>query len=152
MSMESCQKGPTRHAYAWQIGPFWQDILDVSLAILTEMERSSCWQFGPHWGCWRLSNWQPFSTSSDHEAVAMRTMPLQPLPLSHAASAKVYVSLLPRKAVLEIDGESIVAFYLILPSSDASVVLQALDIWAEPCYNTIQCSMSALISAQLGQG
>ena len=20
----SCQKGPTRHAYAWQIGPFWQ--------------------------------------------------------------------------------------------------------------------------------
>ena len=24
----SCQKGPTRHAYAWQIGPFWQDTLD----------------------------------------------------------------------------------------------------------------------------
>ena len=23
-SMVSCQKGPTRHAYAWQIGPFWQ--------------------------------------------------------------------------------------------------------------------------------
>ena len=21
--MVSCQKGPTRHAYAWQIGPFW---------------------------------------------------------------------------------------------------------------------------------
>ena len=21
----SCQKGPTCHAYAWQIGPFWQD-------------------------------------------------------------------------------------------------------------------------------
>ena len=29
-SMVSCQKGPTRHAYAWQIGPFWQDTLDVS--------------------------------------------------------------------------------------------------------------------------
>ena len=29
MSRVSCQKGPTRHAYAWQIGPFWQDILDV---------------------------------------------------------------------------------------------------------------------------
>ena len=29
MSMVSCQKGPTRHAYAWQIGPFWQDTLDV---------------------------------------------------------------------------------------------------------------------------
>ena len=32
MSMVSCQKGPTRHAYAWQIGPFWQDTLDVRLA------------------------------------------------------------------------------------------------------------------------
>ena len=28
--MVSCQEGPTRHAYAWQIGPFWQDTLDVS--------------------------------------------------------------------------------------------------------------------------
>ena len=26
-SMVSLQKGPTRHAYAWQIGPFWQDTL-----------------------------------------------------------------------------------------------------------------------------
>ena len=24
----SCQKSPTRHAYAWQIGPFWQNTLD----------------------------------------------------------------------------------------------------------------------------
>ena len=24
-SMVSCQEGPTCHAYAWQIGPFWQD-------------------------------------------------------------------------------------------------------------------------------
>ena len=24
----SCQKGPIHHAYAWQIGPFWQDTLD----------------------------------------------------------------------------------------------------------------------------
>ena len=29
MSMVSCQKGPTRHAYAWQIGPFWQDTLEI---------------------------------------------------------------------------------------------------------------------------
>ena len=29
ISMVSCQKGPTRHAYAWQIGPFWQDTLDI---------------------------------------------------------------------------------------------------------------------------
>ena len=28
-SMVSCQKGPTRHAYAWQIGPFWQDTLHL---------------------------------------------------------------------------------------------------------------------------
>ena len=28
ISRVSCQKGPTRHAYAWQIGPFWQDIPD----------------------------------------------------------------------------------------------------------------------------
>ena len=27
ITMVSCQKGPTRHAYAWQIGPFWQDTL-----------------------------------------------------------------------------------------------------------------------------
>ena len=30
ISMVSCQKGPTRHAYAWQIGPFWQDTIDMS--------------------------------------------------------------------------------------------------------------------------
>ena len=27
--MVSYQKGPTRHAYAWQIGPFWQDSLEI---------------------------------------------------------------------------------------------------------------------------
>ena len=27
--MVSCQKGRTRHAYAWQIGPFWQDTHEV---------------------------------------------------------------------------------------------------------------------------
>ena len=29
ISRVSCQKGPTRHAYAWQIGPFWQDTLNL---------------------------------------------------------------------------------------------------------------------------
>ena len=29
ISRVSCQKGPTRHAYAWQIGSFWQDTLDL---------------------------------------------------------------------------------------------------------------------------
>ena len=28
-SMVSCQKGPSRHAYAWQIGTFWQDTLKI---------------------------------------------------------------------------------------------------------------------------
>ena len=27
--MVSCQKGPTCHAYAWQIGPFWQDTIEL---------------------------------------------------------------------------------------------------------------------------
>ena len=30
-SRVSCQKGPTRHTYAWQIGPFWQDTLEIHL-------------------------------------------------------------------------------------------------------------------------
>ena len=28
-SRVSCQKGSTHHAYAWQIGPFWQDTLEI---------------------------------------------------------------------------------------------------------------------------
>ena len=34
-SMVSCQKGPTRHAYAWQIGPFWQDTLEIQKQWIT---------------------------------------------------------------------------------------------------------------------
>ena len=33
LSMASCQKGPTRHANAWQIGPFWQDTLVISNSL-----------------------------------------------------------------------------------------------------------------------
>ena len=29
-SRVSCQKGPTRYASAWQIGPLWQDTLELS--------------------------------------------------------------------------------------------------------------------------
>ena len=32
-SMVSYQKGPARHAYAWQIGPFWQDTLDITVML-----------------------------------------------------------------------------------------------------------------------
>ena len=38
ITMVSCQKGPTRHAYAWQIGPFWQDTLKLS-PLLTHWNR-----------------------------------------------------------------------------------------------------------------
>ena len=31
--MVSCQKGPTRHAYAWQIGPFWQNTLEMKSSL-----------------------------------------------------------------------------------------------------------------------
>ena len=34
ITMVSCQKGPTRHAYAWQIGPFRQDTLDNTVMVL----------------------------------------------------------------------------------------------------------------------
>ena len=37
ISMLSCQKGPTRHAYAWQIGPFWQDTLDIDIDTDTDI-------------------------------------------------------------------------------------------------------------------
>ena len=33
-SMVSCQKGPTRHAYEWQIGAFWQDTLVYSVVCV----------------------------------------------------------------------------------------------------------------------
>ena len=37
ISRVSCQKGHTRHAYAWQIGPFWQDTLDMSGCLLFDV-------------------------------------------------------------------------------------------------------------------
>ena len=33
ISMVSCRNGPTRHAYAWLIGPFWQDTLDMYVCM-----------------------------------------------------------------------------------------------------------------------
>ena len=40
-SRVSCQKGPTRHAYAWLIGPFWQDTLDIWTTVPTISPRMS---------------------------------------------------------------------------------------------------------------
>ena len=45
ISMVSCQKGPTRHAYAWQIGPFWQDTLDMWLIYCPAIK----WPPGAHY-------------------------------------------------------------------------------------------------------
>ena len=54
-SMVSCQKGPTCHAYAWQIGPFWQDTFKMSypfakmiwvhssLLVRPEYVKRQCW-------------------------------------------------------------------------------------------------------------
>ena len=50
ISRVSCQKGPTRHAYAWQIWPFWQDTLDIWLAIYHCSVDDSCKS-----GIWQLS-------------------------------------------------------------------------------------------------
>ena len=47
-SRVSCQKGPTRHAYAWQIGPFWQDTLD-HVAVLAEHDGVMTWTLFPHY-------------------------------------------------------------------------------------------------------
>ena len=46
MSRVSCQKGPTRHAYAWQIGPFWQDTLDVFMMNQHIQVLVIAWQSG----------------------------------------------------------------------------------------------------------
>ena len=42
ISRVSCQKGPTRHAYAWQIGPFWQDTLDILDVVCLYCIIASC--------------------------------------------------------------------------------------------------------------
>ena len=64
--MASCQNGPTRHAYAWQKGPFWQDTLALWTGFSLGVSRlphhiwwwsrisRSCWVMGP-WGLLILS-------------------------------------------------------------------------------------------------
>ena len=45
--MVSCQKGPTRHAYAWQIAPFWQDSLVMYISGIAEWPQSARGNNGP---------------------------------------------------------------------------------------------------------
>ena len=42
--MVSCQRAPTSHAYAWQIGPFWQDTLDMLSAAKNSYIEFKIWQ------------------------------------------------------------------------------------------------------------
>ena len=64
ISRVSCQKGPTRHAYAWQIGPFWQDTLDVWTLFIVFLLRT----------LWRL-NRQEFPMN--FKSFACLTMPFE---------------------------------------------------------------------------
>ena len=56
ISRVSCQKGPTCHACAWQIGPFWQDTLDMKIIIFSIWFRFQLRKFPripwtlTHWG------------------------------------------------------------------------------------------------------
>ena len=43
-SMVSHPNRPTRHAYAWQIGPFWQDTLDITVMLHEHDDVSNYWQ------------------------------------------------------------------------------------------------------------
>ena len=57
--MVSCEKGPTRHAYAWQIGPFWQDTIDLENSLHFSRDDSLV----PHgWGLGAFLRWWPPST------------------------------------------------------------------------------------------
>ena len=49
MSRVSCQKGPTCHAYAWQIGPFWQDTLDFHNGISYTGQKMSVFNQDHEW-------------------------------------------------------------------------------------------------------
>ena len=44
--MESYQKGPTRHAYAWQIGPFWQGTLEKPKTVMHATKEQACQVLG----------------------------------------------------------------------------------------------------------
>ena len=44
ISMVSCQKGPSRHACAWHIGPFWQDTLNI-ISLVSHLNHLPRYQF-----------------------------------------------------------------------------------------------------------
>ena len=58
ISMISCLKGPTRHTYAWQIGPFWQDTLDMrhSASMNKKLNTLKAFLRDVHFYCVRFLN------------------------------------------------------------------------------------------------
>ena len=58
LAMVSCQKGPTRHAYAWQIGPFWLDTLDTWVPLRTRKSYISLFTGSFHSAGQIIKNWQ----------------------------------------------------------------------------------------------
>ena len=53
ISRVSCQKGPICHAYAWRVGPFWQDNIEFC-RFRYAMKAYIWWECARHW-CWHFN-------------------------------------------------------------------------------------------------
>ena len=62
--MLSCQKDPNRHAYAWQIGPFWQDTLDICFVISSSYFGNPSGMNSPSAAWWCLIVWDLYGFKS----------------------------------------------------------------------------------------
>ena len=63
ISMVSYQRGPTRHAYAWQIGPFLQDTIDIKM--LSYQSKDSGYKDEAVWRHSYLSEGNPYTQKDD---------------------------------------------------------------------------------------
>ena len=71
ISRESYQKGPTRHAYAWQIGPYWQDTLDILTGVNSDYPgtREGSWLIGTGKTCEIQNTAHPIYNSIDIQMI-----------------------------------------------------------------------------------
>ena len=69
ISRVSCQKGPTRHAYAWQIGHNWQDTLDISVKCTAPDWNHLPLMAGSVWACQAIPNRYNKNSSSGWEGL-----------------------------------------------------------------------------------
>ena len=60
-SRVSCQKGPTRHAYAWQKGAFWQDTLELWISRLMKLHMIGA---NPAKVVWGYDSWQSLTAGN----------------------------------------------------------------------------------------